>query len=212
MIEFFTYGSTNGHKVAIALEELGLDYEVHVVNVFAGEGRTPEFLALNPTGKIPVIRDTDTGLVLTESAAILVYLADKAGSLIPSDGAERMRALELLFLQASLHGPMFGQRMFFSVFAPETNPGAIRRYEQQADIIDQLVEGLLEGRDYFLDAFSVVDIAFFGWYHASVASGFPIDAYPSLSGWYARVAGRDAVQRGVSTPFGLPDFPARKTA
>ncbi len=102
--------------------------------------------------------------------------------------------------------------MFFSVFAPETNPGAIRRYEQQADIIDQLVEGLLEGRDYFLDAFSVVDIAFFGWYHASVASGFPIDAYPSLSGWYAGVAGRDAVQRGVSTPFGLPDFRARKTA
>ena len=101
MIELYTFGSTNGHKVAIALEELGLRYEERTVDVFAGEGRSPEFLALNPTGKIPVIRDRDAGLVLSESCAILLYLADRAGRLLPS-GAQRTRAIELLFLQASL--------------------------------------------------------------------------------------------------------------
>src|SRR4051794_19319254 len=99
------------------------------VNVFAGEGRTPAFLALNPAGKIPVIRDRETGLVVTESNAILLYLADKVGRLVPASGADRTRAVELLFLQASLQGPMFGQRMHFSVFSNETVPYAIRRYE-----------------------------------------------------------------------------------
>jgi GST-like protein len=123
-MDFYTFGSTNGHKVAIALEELGFRYQVHTVNVFAGEGRTREFLAINPAGKIPVLRDNEADLVLTESDAILLYLADKAGRLVPSAGKERMRAIELLFLQASLQGPMFGQRMhFFLVFGRN---GALR--------------------------------------------------------------------------------------
>src|SRR5687767_632190 len=143
MIELFTHGSPNGHKVTIALEELALPYEVRPVNVFAGEGQRPEFLALNPAGKIPVIRDLDNGAVVTESAAILLYLADKAGRLVPASSLQRVRALELLFLQASLQGPMFGQRSHFSLFGPETVPYAIRRYEQQAEIIDALVDKLL---------------------------------------------------------------------
>lgn len=213
MIELFTYGSTNGHKVAIALEELGLPYEVRSVNVFASEGRSPGFIALNPTGKIPVIHDRDADLVLTESDAILLYLADKAGRLVPRSGMERIRALELLFLQASLQGPMFGQRMHFSVIATDTVPYAIRRNEEQGDIIDRLVDHLLTGRDYFLGAhYSIVDIAFYGWYFAAYHAGFTFDQYPNLKTWFDRVGARPAVARGVTVPTGLPELPPRRRA
>lgn len=208
MIEFFTFGSTNGHKVAIALEELGVPYEVRCVNVFAGEGRSREFLALNPLGKIPVIRDD--GLVITESDAILLYLADKAGRLVPAAGPQRTRAIELLFLQASLQGPMFGQRMHFSIFAPETVPHGIARYEDQCEVIDRLVDHLLAGRDYFLDDYSIVDIAFYGWYHAAHWAGFAFEAHANLQRWFERVGERPAVLRGVTIPSRLPALPPRK--
>jgi GSH-dependent disulfide-bond oxidoreductase len=212
VIELFTFGSTNGHKIAIALEELGLPYETRTVNVFAGEGRSPEFLALNPTGKIPVIRDRETDLVLTESDAILLYLADKAGRLVPPSGKERTRAIELLFLQASLQGPMFGQRMHFSVFSQETIPYGIRRYEEQGEHVDKLVEHLLAGRSYFLGAeYSIVDIAFYGWYFAAKWAGFDFDDHANLTAWFERVSARPAVARGVTIPRGLPKLPPRKT-
>jgi GST-like protein len=211
VIELFTFGSTNGHKAAIALEELGLPYQVRAVNVFAGEGRSPEFLAINPAGKIPVIRDLETDLVLSESDAILIYLADKVGRLLPSSGKERTRALELLFLQASLQGPMFGQRMHFSIFSSETVPYAIRRYEEQGEIIDALVDRLLSGGPYFLGAaYSVVDIAFYSWYFAAKAAGFEFDTHPNLSAWFERVSVRPAVARGVTVPSPLPKLPPRK--
>jgi len=212
MIELFTFGSTNGHKVAIALEELALPYEARTVNVFSGEGQSPEFLALNPTGKTPVIRDRDTGIVLTESNAILIYLADKARRLVPAGGPERTRAIELLFLQASQQGPMFGQRMHFSVFATETVPYGIRRYEEQGDIIDRVIDQLLAGRDYFLSAYSIVDIAFFSWYHAARTAGFEVDRRGHLRAWFERVAARPAVARGVTVPAPLPTLPPRRRA
>ena len=212
-IDLFTFGSTNGHKVAIALEELGLSYEVHTVDVFAGEGQTPEFLALNPLGKIPVIRDRTADLVLTESDAILLYLADKVGRLVPPSGKERLRAIELLFLQASFQGPMFGQRMYFSVFSTETAPYAIRRYEEQGAIVDRLVDHLLSGRRYFLgEDYSIVDIAFYGWYFASRSAGFDFDQHVNIKGWFERVGARPAVARGVTVPKPLPRFPPRKRA
>lgn len=213
MIDFYTFGSTNGHKVAIALEELGLPYRVHPVNVFAGEGQSPEFLALNPLGKIPVIRDRESDVVLTESDAILLYLADKTGRLVPPSGRERTRAIELLFLQASFQGPMFGQRMHFSNFAPEVVPYGIRRYEEQGEIVDAVVERLLARRSYFLgDEYSIVDVAFFGWYFAAKAAGFSFDRHANLSGWFERVGARAAVARGVTIPSALPSLPPRKRA
>lgn len=212
-IDFYTFGSTNGHKVAIALEELQIPYEVHVVDVFAGEGQRPEFLALNPLGKIPVIRDRATNLVMTESDAILLYLADRAGALVPAAGRERSRAIELLFLQASFQGPMFGQRMYFSVFSSETVPFAIRRYEQQGSLVDRVVDRLLSGRAYFLgDEYSIVDIAFYGWYFSARTAGFPFDEHEHLAQWFHRVSSRPAVARGTRIPTPLPAFPARKRA
>ena len=211
MIELYTYGSTNGHKVAIALEEVGLPYQARTVNVFAGEGRSPEFLALNPAGKIPVIRDHDTGLILSESCAILLYLADKVGRLVPASGKARTRAIELLFLQASLQGPMFGQRMHFSVFATETSPDGIRRYEEQGAFVEALCDQLLLGRTYFLgDELSIVDIAFYAWFHAAHAAGFTFADRTNLTAWFARIGARPAVARGVTIPAALPPFPPRK--
>jgi len=211
VIELFTFGSTNGHKVAIALEELGLTYEVHTVNVFAGEGQSADFLAINPAGKIPVIRDRETNLVVTESDAILLYLAEKAGRLVPPSGRERTRAIELLFLQASLQGPMFGQRMHFSVFSTETVPYGIRRYEEQGRIIDKLVDHLLSHGTYFLGSeYSIVDIAFYGWYFAAKSAGFDFEGQANLTAWFERVSARPAVIRGVNVPSPLPKLPPRK--
>jgi GST-like protein len=211
MIEIFTHGSPNGHKVTIALEELGLAYEVRSVNVFVGEGQRPEFLALNPTGKIPVLRDRASDVVISESDAILLYLADKAGKLVPTSGPMRVCAIELLFLQASLQGPMFGQRSHFSLFASETIPYGVQRYEQQGEAIDLLVDGLLSGKDHFLGSdYSIVDIAFYSWYFAAVSAGFGIEQHENLSRWFQQVNQRPAVRRGVTIPSGLPQLPPRR--
>lgn len=208
-IELYTHPSPNGFKVTIALEELGLPYVVRPINVFAGEGQAPSFLALNPAGKIPIIRDN--GLVLTESDAILLYLADKAGRLIPSSGPDRLRAIELLFLQASLQGPMFGQRTHFSLFAPESVPYGIRRYEEQCEVIDALLARTLAHNDYFLGPdYSIVDIAFYGWYAASLQCGFDLDAHPPLAQWFERLSARPAVVRGLAIPGPLPTLPPRR--
>jgi len=213
LLDLYTFGSTNGHKVAIALEELALPYRAHTVNVFAGEGQAPAFLALNPLGKIPVLCDRAADLVLTESDAILLYLADKAGRLVPASGRERVRAIELLFLQSSFQGPMFGQRMYFSVFGPDVVPAAIRRYEEQGARVDQRVDQLLAGRSYFLgETYSIVDIAFYAWYFASKAAGFDLGHHAHLAAWYERVSARPAVQRGVTIPAPLPRFPPRRRA
>ena len=213
MIDLFTHGTPNGHKVSIALEELGLPYRVRPTNISTGETQTPEFLALNPAGKIPTIRDTDTGRVVTESCAILIYLADKAGRLIPQDADGRLKALELLFLQASLQGPMFGQRAYFSIFGPEHVDHGIRRYEQQGATMDEVSNRLLDGRPYFLgDDYSIVDIAFFGWQNAARHMAYDFSDKPNLLAWFKRVAARPAVAKGLTVPAQLPELPARRQA
>jgi GST-like protein len=210
MIHLYSHGTPNGHKVSIALEELQLPYEIEVVDIFTGEGQSPAFLKVNPAGKIPVIRDSDNGLVITESNAILLYLADKAGQLLPGSGPERTRAIELLFMQAALVGPMFGQRSHFSMFTNETVPYGIRRYEEQGEIINALANGLLDKHDYFLPGgYSIVDIAFIGWYHAANKT-FPFNNHKHLQGWFDRVMARPAVQKGLTVPSGLPALPPRK--
>jgi GSH-dependent disulfide-bond oxidoreductase len=189
-----------------------LPYEVTVVNVFTGEGQDPAFLRLNPAGKIPVIRDNENGAVVTESNAILLYLADKAGRLVPREGLDRVRAIELLFLQAALVGPLFGQRSHFSLFANETVPYGIHRYEEQGEVINALVDGMLQGQEHFLPSgYSIVDIAFIGWYHAANKT-FPFTKYKHLQRWFERVMSRPAVLKGVTLPSDLPILPPRKYA
>jgi GST-like protein len=211
MIELFTHGTANGHKIAIALEELGLPYEVKAVNVFVGEGQVPWFLQISPAGKIPAIHDTENGKTVFESNAILLYLAEKTGELFPANPTDRSRAMQLMFLQASLVGPMFGQRAHFNYFAPETVPYGIRRYDEQGEIIYGVVDRLLQNRAYFLgDDFSMVDIAFFPWMSAMIKLGFPFEKHVALSSWFERVATRPAAIKGLGIPTGIQNLPARK--
>jgi GSH-dependent disulfide-bond oxidoreductase len=214
MITFYAYGAPNPFKVAIALLELGLEHEINVVKIWEGAGQSPEFLAINPNGKVPVIVDSDTGLTISESNAILLYLAEKTGKLLPTDARLRQRALELLFFQASGVGPMYGQRAWFTLFAPEKVPYAITRYRNEAERLNQVIEGILqEGKPWFLgDEYSIVDIAFMGWVWTAVQMHFSIDDYPKLKAWFDRMLARPAVQQGVVTPNPLPVFATPATA
>ncbi|MEJ1935427.1 glutathione S-transferase family protein [Nostoc sp. NIES-2111] len=213
MITFYGHGSPNPHKVAIALEELGLPYETQLVNTFAGEQFAPEFVALNPNSKVPVIVDHDAGLTVYESNAILLHLAVKTGRLLPREPAERSEALQLLFFQAASIGPMFGQRAWFTLFAPEKPASVAERYVKEGDRLEAVLEHLLAGREYFLTSgYSIVDIAVFGWLWCAVSSGFGIDDHLRLKAWFDRVKARPAVARGVTIPLPLPDFDAIRRA
>lgn len=207
MITLYASGSPNPHKVSIALEELGLDYKTEIVNVHEGAQFADSFKALNPNAKVPVIIDHDTDQTVYESNAILIYLADKAGELLPPSGVERDEAIQLLFLQAASVGPMFGQRAHFSLFAPEKPQYAVDRYVKEAERLEALLDTLLEDREYFLKSgYSIVDIAFYGWVNTAVAMGFGIVDHQNLSDWYERVGARPAVAKGVAIPLPLPNF------
>ncbi len=211
MIHLYTHGTPNGHKISIALEEMGIPYTTHIVEVFQGEGRSPDFLAMSPAGKIPAIHDDDTGHSIYESNAILYYLADKSGMLAPRGSNEALEARSLLFLQASLQGPMFGQRAHFSVFAPETIPYGIKRYDEQGRTIDELCDRLLNRRDFFLKSgYSIVDVSFFAWYLAAQRTGAFPEGHANLDKWFARVNERAAVRAGIAAAPPIP-LPARKT-
>lgn len=213
MITLYSHNTPNGHKVSIALEELGLPYTVEVIDVRAGAQFAPDFVKLNPNAKVPVITDQETGQTVFESNAILLYLADKAGQLLPKAGAERWEAIELLFLQAASMGPMFGQRAHFSMFAPQGLDYAVERYEKEGKRLNGVLETLLVNREWFLaSGFSIVDIAQFGWVHTAVRMGFPIDGHPRLKAWFERVLARPAVQKGITVPGPLPDFASRRRA
>jgi GST-like protein len=198
MITLYTHSGPNPLKVAILLEELAVPHRREEVDVWQGAGQAPAFLALNPNGKIPVIRDDDTGQIVFESNAILMYLADQAGQLFPAAGAERWRGIQLLFFQAASIGPMFGQRVWFDRYTPEPVPYAITRYHRECDRLGGVLDALLADRTWFLDDYSIVDIAHFGWLSSSVRLGYSLEAYPNVTRWFDRVAARPAVQRAVA--------------
>lgn len=213
MITLITHNTPNGHKISIALEELGLPYEARTVDVRTGAQFAPDFVRLNPNAKIPVIVDDETGQVVYESNAILLYLADKAGRLVPKDGPARWEALQLLFFQAASVGPMFGQRAHFSLFAPPGLDYAAQRYVKEGERLNDVMETLLADRPWFLaSGYSIVDIAHFGWLHTAVRMGFAIGARPKLADWFERMLARPAVRTGITIPAPLPDFDARRRA
>lgn len=210
MLTLYTHNTPNGHKVAVALEELGLDYTVARVNVHKGEQFASDFVAKNPNSKIPVLSDSATGVTIGESNAILIYLADKTGKLLPAGTKERAKAVELLFFQAAHIGPMFGQRAHFSLYAPETIPYAINRYEAESARLERAMDTMLTG-NWFLPDYSIVDISVFGWLYTSVSMGFDIAQTPHLAAFYWRMLDRPAVRKGITIPDVLPDFAPRKT-
>ncbi|WP_252350210.1 glutathione S-transferase family protein [Gluconobacter cerinus] len=164
MLDVYAFATPNSVKVTIALEELDLPYTLHGVNVRKGEQKTPEFLALNPNGKVPVLVETEQAFSLTESAAILVFLAEKTGRLLPTQGEARARVFEQLFFHASGLSPAFGQSDFFQRFAATPEPIALERFSTEANRTLHVLDTVLEKNRFVAgDAFTIADIAHFGW-------------------------------------------------
>ncbi len=201
MIDLYTDSSPNGFKVTIALEEVGQPYCLHHVRIDEGEHRKPAFLALNPHGRIPVIIDREAGITLFESAAILLYLAEKSGQLLPKDPFGRWEAVKWLMFHASSMGPILGQRVHFEMFAEQKIPSVIDRYRRLTEDIFRTINSRLTSNPWLAGKeFSVADIATFGWTHIASICGFSFDQHQSLARWHDRIADRPAVQRGITLP------------
>ena len=210
MITLYGHGTPNPYKVSIALEEMELPYEVKLIDMFNGETQSPEFLAVSPAGKIPAITDGDQNIC--ESNVILSYLAEKSGQFGAAPGEDTLRLNQLLGIQSSLQGPIFGQRAHFSMFAPEVVSYGIRRYDEQGAIVDQTMARLLGDGPYLMgDAYTIADMAFFGWYYPAKKSGYFDEIPQSVKDWYDRIAARPAVQRGIAA-FPSFDLPPRRAA
>ena len=201
MMELYTDSSPNGFKATIALAELGLPYRLRHVRIEQGEHRLPAFLALNPHGRIPVLVDLDTGIAVFESAAILLYLAEKTGRLLPAQPQQRWAAITWLAFHAASMGPMLGQRVHFEIAQGGANAAATAHFRQLSEAALATMDGRLAGNAYLAgDEYSIADIASFGWLHIAQLVGFDFSAWPHVGAWYARVAARPAVQLGVTLP------------
>jgi GST-like protein len=193
MIDFYYYKSPNGRKVLIALEELELAYRTHWVDISKGDQFHPRYLTISPAGKIPAIVDEGAGVALFESAAILVYLADLTGKLLPTSGPARYRTLSWLSWQIGSQGPMLGQAAHFLSHAPKagiTAPYAADRYLREAKRCYGVMEAHLAQCEWFGEDFSIADVALFPWTRTAKGHGIDLDEYPSVKAWAERIAVR----------------------
>jgi len=205
MIALYTWSTPNGRKVSILLEELGLPYEVRPVDITRRAQYAPEFLALSPNSKIPVIVDPagpdERPIVVFESGAILIYLAEKAGRLLPRDARSRIDVLQWLMFQMGNIGPMLGQAHHFLRFAKERVPYAVQRYGEEARRLYGVLERRLQEREWIAgDDYSIADIATYPWIARHPWQEIALAEYPAVQGWFERIGGRPAVQRGMEVP------------
>ena len=195
MIQLFYFPSPNGLKVAIMLEECGLPYEVHPVNIGRGEQFHPDYLRINPNNKIPAIVDTDEQLSIFESGAILQYLAEKSGRFLPATTARRYQVLSWLYWQVGGLGPMAGQAHHFRAFASEEVPYGIRRYTDEVNRLYGVMEGRLTQVEFLAGEYSIADMACWPWVAPHERQGQNLDDFPALKRWFRCVAERPAVHR-----------------
>jgi GST-like protein len=202
MIELYTWPTPNGHKVHIVLEELGLPYEVHAVDIGEGDQFKPEFLKISPNNRIPAIVDRDgpggKPLPLFESGAILIYLAEKTGKLLAPKGAARYSAIQWLMFQMGGVGPMLGQAHHFRVYAPEKIPYAIERYTNEAKRLYAVLDGRLGEAEYLAGTdYGIADIATFPWLRSWERQGVVLSDYPNVQRWFGAIEKRPAVERAL---------------
>ena len=201
MIELYTASTPNGHKISIMLEELGIAYKVRPMDLARKEQREAWYLRLNPNGRIPTIVDHDNdGFVVFESGAILIYLAEKSGRLLPKDQRGRSRVIQWLMFQMGNIGPMLGQASVFYRYAPEKIPYAIRRYQRESRRLMEVLEGRLQGREFIVDEYSIADIACFPWVFGCHWGGIDISDLENVQRWLKTLEARPAVQRGLAVP------------
>ena len=201
MIELFTAATPNGHKVSIALEELQLAYTLRVLDLGKLEQKQPWFLAINPNGRIPAIIDHDADdFAVFESGAILIYLAEKTGRLMPGDAKGRSRVLQWLMFQMGGIGPMMGQANVFFRYFPEKIQPAIDRYQGECARLFGVLDRHLATHEYLAGDYSIADIANWAWVRTHKWSGVTVDEFPHLRRWLAHIRARPAVQQGILKP------------
>lgn len=197
MIELYYWPTPNGHKISIMLEECGLDYEVRPVDIGAGDQFAPEFLRISPNNRMPAIVDTDTGISVFEGGAILIYLAEKSGMLLPKEPVERFEVLQWLFWQTGGLGPMAGQLSHFVNYTKEEVPYAHKRYADEYDRLLAVMDVRLRNRDFLAGDYSIADIASFPWVLPYRRFGNDLDKFSNLRRWFDTLKVRPAVQRGI---------------
>ena len=208
MIDLYTWTTPNGRKVSILLEELGLDYEVHPINIGQGDQKTPEYLKISPNNKIPAIVERDTGFALMESGAIMLYLAEKHGRFIPTDPQKKARVVEWLMWQMGGFGPMLGQAHHFLHFNPGKAEYAETRFRDEAARLYGVLNTRLEGRDYVCDDYSIADMSIWPWASRYEWQEIDLVDYPNVRAWYKRLLAREAVQKGYHIPKNMGEIPA----
>lgn len=198
MIQLYTSPTPNGYKVSVALEEMALPYDVHTVDLTKGVQKSPRFLAMNPNGRIPVI--VDDGFAVFESGAILIYLAEKTGLLLPSDAKGRSRVIQWLMFQMGGIGPMMGQANVFYRYFPERIQPAIDRYHGEVRRLFGVLDRHLADHEWLTDDYSIADIANWCWTRTARWSGVDPEPYGNMARWHRAIAARPAAQRGIAVP------------
>jgi GSH-dependent disulfide-bond oxidoreductase len=201
-LELYYWPTPNGHKITIFLEEAGVPYRIHPVDIGNGDQFNPDFLKISPNNKMPAIIDTDgpggEPLAIFESGAILMYLAEKTGKYLPASTRERYQVIEWLMFQVAGLGPMLGQAHHFRGYAPEKLPYAIERYTKEASRLYSVLDRRLAGREYVAGEYSIADMAIYPWIVPYERQGQDLENFPHLKNWFERVSARSAVQKGIA--------------
>ncbi|HIJ37552.1 MAG TPA: glutathione S-transferase family protein [Rhodospirillaceae bacterium] len=204
MIDLYSWATPNGRKISIMLEETGLPYNLHRVDITKNEQFAPEFLAISPNNKIPAIIDQEgpdgRPLALFESGAILIYLAEKTGRFLPKAAGARYEVLQWLMWQMGGFGPMLGQAHHFRKFAPEPVAYAIERYSKEAERLYSVLEKQLEKASFVAGDYSIADMAIYPWTQRYEWQGIDLARLPNVTAWVARMAARPAVAKGMVIP------------
>lgn len=201
MIDLYTWATPNGWKISVTLEELGLPYTVHPIDIGKGEQKQPAYLKINPNGRIPAIVDREEGdFPIFESGAIMIYLAEKTGRLMPTDRKGRSRVLQWLMFQMSGVGPMQGQANVFYRYFPEKIPSAIQRYQNETRRLYTVLESRLQESEYLAGEYSIADIATWAWVRGHSWAGVSVEGLSQLQRWLAAIEQRPAAQRGLKVP------------
>ena len=210
MIDLYTWTTPNGRKASIALEEIGLAYKAHPIDISKDEQFQPHFLKHAPNNRIPAIHDHDTGISLMESGAILIYLADKSGKLLPKEGEARYRVIEWLMWQMGGPGPMLGQVHHFVKYNKGKAPYAEERYTKEAHRLYGVMNKRLADRPYLADEYSIADIAVWPWISRYEWQEIDMKQYPNVLRWYLDIAKKPATQKGYKVPKDVGEVPIPK--
>jgi GSH-dependent disulfide-bond oxidoreductase len=201
MIDLYTAATPNGRKISIALEEMGLSYQVKALDLGAQEQKQPAYMQINPNGRIPAIVDRDNDdFAVFESGAILIYLAEKSGQFLPSEPKARSQVIQWLMFQMGGLGPMQGQANVFNRYFPEKLPKVIERYQHETRRLYEVLDKRLQDREFLVDRYSIADMATWPWVKSYEWAGIDISGLHHLERWIATIAQRDAVVRGSQIP------------